>query len=146
MAILLVPFVWLLDQWSKKYAREHFKNSNRQYHFGDKVSFWYVENKGAFLGLLGSNQQLLKGITVGAILLLLIISVPYWFMSKGRWTAIGLALMLGGALGNATDRFKDGYVTDFIAFYPEHKVHFNIADFAIFKGTLLIFIGELLGK
>lgn len=143
MAVLLVPFVWLLDQWSKVYAKEHFKQSERQYFLNQKLSFGYVENKGAFLGLLGNNRKLLLGVTVAAIILLLIMAVPYWFFGKGNWTALGLALMLGGAIGNATDRFKDGYVTDFIAFYPNHKVHFNIADFAIFKGVLCILIGEI---
>lgn len=66
-----------------------------------------------------------------------------------RWTAIGLAMVLGGAIGNLIDRVSMGKVVDFIDFHfpipfvnPDyHFATFNIADIGISIGAaLLIFI------
>ena len=72
--------------------------------------------------------------------------LPYWLTGKDRLTSVGLSLIFGGALGNYTDRLTRGHVIDFIAFAPKHKVHFNIADFAIFIGAGLLVLGELFGS
>ncbi len=145
MSVLLIPIVWIIDQWTKKYAQDNLRDSKRRYYANKKISLGYVENRGAFLGALKDKPKLLHGFTIGSLIIILLLGLPYWFSDKGRITGIGLALMLGGAIGNYTDRVKDGYVTDFVAFGPKHKVHFNIADFAIFKGVLLILIGEIIG-
>ena len=54
----------------------------------------------------------------------------------------GLALVLGGALGNLTDRFRFGYVVDFIDFYYRawHWPAFNLADAVITLGVLVLLI------
>lgn len=59
-----------------------------------------------------------------------------------RWLALGLALIVGGALGNAIDRIRLGYVVDFIhahwqrAYFPA----FNVADSAITIGAGLVIL------
>ena len=58
---------------------------------------------------------------------------------------MALALILGGALGNAFDRWQLGYVVDFISvhwanwFFPA----FNVADSAITVGAVLMFVDAL---
>ena len=54
----------------------------------------------------------------------------------------GLALILGGALGNLYDRLAYGYVVDFLEFYigPYHWPSFNVADSAISIGVVLLAI------
>ncbi len=54
-----------------------------------------------------------------------------------RWTAVGLALILGGALGNLIDRIWLGHVIDFIQLYYRsfYWPAFNIADSAITVGA-----------
>jgi signal peptidase II len=60
--------------------------------------------------------------------------------------AAGLALILGGALGNVLDRIEHGYVVDFIhvhwgrAYFPA----FNIADAAITVGAGLLLLDAFL--
>ena len=53
------------------------------------------------------------------------------------WSAIAIALILGGALGNVYDRVVHGYVVDFLHFYwnDYHFPAFNIADTAITIGA-----------
>jgi len=60
-------------------------------------------------------------------------------------TAAGLALILGGALGNLWDRLAMGRVVDFLDFQVSgyHWPAFNLADSAIVVGALLL-VGEIL--
>ena len=57
----------------------------------------------------------------------------------------GLALILGGALGNVIDRASRGYVVDFVDFYWErwHFAAFNVADSAISIGAALLVLDLL---
>lgn len=59
-----------------------------------------------------------------------------------RWTGLALALLLGGAIGNAIDRAYLGHVIDFIDVYWQnyHWPAFNIADTAITIGAALLFV------
>jgi signal peptidase II len=59
--------------------------------------------------------------------------------------ALGLMLILGGALGNLTDRLIHGYVIDFIDMYYRawHWPAFNVADSAITVGAVFLVIDAL---
>ena len=61
---------------------------------------------------------------------------------KDKWSRIGFALILGGAIGNVIDRLRFGGVVDFLDFYigDYHWPAFNIADSAICIGVFLILI------
>jgi signal peptidase II len=65
--------------------------------------------------------------------------------SGGSLTAAGLALLLGGATGNVTDRIVHGAVTDFFEVWlgDYHWPAFNVADSAITIGAALIIIDVL---
>lgn len=65
-----------------------------------------------------------------------------------RLTAAALALILGGALGNAIDRATRGYVIDFIDFHlgQWHWPAFNVADSAICIGAACMIIDALLAS
>jgi signal peptidase II len=60
-------------------------------------------------------------------------------------TAVALALILGGALGNAYDRLRFGYVIDFLEVHiiHYHWPDFNVADSAIVVGGLLLVFDAL---
>src|SRR5467141_514800 len=81
---------------------------------------------------------------------LMVIAVLAWLLvashSGGRFTA-GLALLLGGATGNVTDRILHGAVTDFFEVWlgSYHYPAFNVADSAITIGAALIILDVLFG-
>jgi len=82
--------------------------------------------------------------------------IVYWLRKlseQERWTAISLALVLGGAFGNGIDRLVSGRVTDFIDLYVNfdlffltngHFAIFNIADIAITMGAVLLVVISLM--
>lgn len=82
------------------------------------------------------------GLVVSVIILLWLRKLP---RRSRRLLGIGLALVLGGALGNVIDRVAYGYVIDFIDFFYRnwHFPSFNIADSAITVGAILVIIDTL---
>ncbi|HET9817686.1 MAG TPA: signal peptidase II [Rhodanobacteraceae bacterium] len=68
---------------------------------------------------------------------------------RGDWrTALPVALIIGGALGNLIDRVVHGHVTDFIQVYWRTWAYptFNLADSAITIGAVLLIVFGLFGK
>jgi signal peptidase II len=104
-----------------------------------------TENRGAAFGLFADSPSEWK---VGLLILfslvaLLIVSALLWRNSHSMTsTGIGLALILGGAVGNLWDRVVSGHVVDFLLFYVGQYQWpaFNLADSAIVVGAgLLVF-------
>jgi len=64
------------------------------------------------------------------------------------WTALGLSLVIAGALGNLVDRAQYGYVIDFLDFHVVgwHWPAFNLADSAIFMGVIALLWASLVLK
>lgn len=83
---------------------------------------------------------------------IVVISLLAWFLVAGNSgtarRAAGLALLLGGATGNVTDRILHGAVTDFfeIWFGTYHYPAFNVADSAITIGAVLLVLDVLFGS
>ncbi|OKH93003.1 signal peptidase II [Streptomyces uncialis] len=105
---------------------------------GDWLRFEAIRNSGAAFGF---GEAYTVFFTVVASLVIVVIARLARKLYSTPW-AIALGLLLGGALGNLTDRifrspgvFK-GAVVDFIA--PKHFAVFNLADSAIVCGGILI--------
>jgi len=108
-------------------------------------SIVHVRNTGAAFGI-GANaesQVVPLLLNSGAILVFLIV-VAYALRTPltDRTLQIGLHLILGGAIGNLVDRFRFGYVVDFLDLYvrDHHWPAFNVADSAICIGIALLFL------
>ena len=76
------------------------------------------------------------------------VAIIIWLrkLSRGEhWQAAGLALILGGAVGNVIDRIRLGHVIDFIQVYYQEYYWpaFNIADSAITVGAVIFIIAGL---
>lgn len=102
-----------------------------------------VFNRGAAFSLLsdapGWQRELFAGIALAAsaIIVVLILRNP-----SARLFCTGLALILGGALGNLWDRVALGHVVDFLDFHAAgyHWPAFNLADSAITIGAALLIL------
>ncbi len=110
----------------------------------------------AFSFLAGLSSPALRVILICGSLV--IIALITWLLVANRGistlNAAGLALLLGGATGNVTDRILHGAVTDFIQiflhFLPWQTFNpwpaFNVADSAITIGAILILLDVLFGR
>ncbi len=142
MNFIISVITIMIDQFSKKMARDKLSPDFSEKKLGGACSFRLVYNEGAFLGFLKNSKLVLNIVTWGVILFLLIFTFPLIFSRRFTLKGAAYSLILGGALSNAFDRTYRGKVTDFLAFYPRHKVHFNLADFGIFIGAILSIIFE----
>jgi signal peptidase II len=111
----------------------------------------HTRNRGIAFGLLGSSGPLVQTLLLAVVVA--VVAVLIWQLSRGGGDGIaglGLALVLGGALGNLLDRLLRGEVVDFLNFYvriggAEHEwPSFNVADSCITVGAALVIIAELL--
>ena len=113
---------------------------------GGRLLLRKYHNKGAFLNAgerrRGLISMLSLVLTLGATMLFLAT-----FTCKGsRVLKAGLALLLGGAYSNTYDRLVRKYVVDYISFPVRNQkirnIVFNISDFCIMIGALLLVIGS----
>jgi signal peptidase II len=122
------------DQLSKAWVNHSIARGDvRNVFLG--VDFVNVRNPGVAFGLLSGGRGLVLLLTAAALAALL----AYFATHPGRpllWLPTGL--LVGGALGNLTDRLRGESVTDFIdlPLWPP----FNVADVSITFGVLLLLL------
>jgi signal peptidase II len=112
------------------------------------INITHQQNRGAaFSFLAGASGWQRWFFTALAIVVSIAIVLWLWRIRKERLLVLssGLALVLGGAIGNVIDRIRFGYVVDFIqvliAGWPFPS--FNVADSAITVGAVLLIIDAL---
>jgi signal peptidase II len=111
----------------------------------------HVENRGAAFGLFADSPSEWKiaALVLFSLIALVVVSTLLWKNSHAMTsTGVGLALILGGALGNLWDRLLSGHVVDFLLFYIREYQWpaFNVADSAIVVGAGLLVFEILFAK
>jgi signal peptidase II len=131
--------VVVLDRVSKAWVRHHFQLGESR-----AVTSWFyltfVHNTGTAFGLFQGNN---KALLILAFIILAVLLYGARGLSErgGFWGALGVALVLGGAIGNVMDRIHYGQVVDFFDFRIWQV--FNVADSAITVGTISLIVGLL---
>lgn len=138
--MLAIAFtVWLLDLLTKQWALTALADQRPRRVFGEFLQLWLTSNPGAAFSLGTGATWIFTAFAAG------IAGVLVYKANTLRhlgWIA-GFGGLLGGALGNLTDRllrepgFPQGHVVDFIAL-PNFPV-FNVADSFITCSVLLMF-------
>lgn len=145
MQVLLLAAAWyVLDQGTKWWILDHVMIPPRAIEITPFFNVVLGRNTGVSFGLLtgvGLPPWALALFSGGVAVILLV-----WF---GRTTSAlvltGLGLIVGGALGNATDRVRHGAVTDFLDFHVAgwHWPAFNMADVGIVCGVFFLVLDGL---
>ncbi|WP_052851813.1 signal peptidase II [Streptomyces avicenniae] len=136
--VAVAAFAYLVDLATKIWVVTSLENQRSIDVIGDWMRFRAVRNAGAAFGIGSALTVVFTCIAAAVIVVIFrlarrLYSVPW---------AIALGLLLGGALGNLTDRlFRSpgafqGHVVDFVA--VQHFAVFNLADSAIVCGGILI--------
>jgi signal peptidase II len=138
IALCPVGIVWILDHLTKLWASRLMDI----YFFGP-MGFILHNNHSAILGTFSDLPPVLRIVSLstgGAFLLFLFGIIQFLLPSKSLTLRAGLSFLLGGILGNVTDRILWGYVVDFIVFgSPDGMTPaFNIADALQWVGYAMI--------
>ncbi|MGC9971441.1 MAG: signal peptidase II [Bryobacteraceae bacterium] len=144
----LAGLVFLLDRLTKYVIQQQVLAGDSYTVIPGFFSIVHNENPGAAFSLFSGAQSewrsfFLVGLTAGAgILIGVLLWHPGGRVGESRRMRLGLALILGGALGNVFDRIASRTVTDFLDFYlgALHWPAFNLADSAITVGAALLII------
>jgi signal peptidase II len=148
MWLVLSAVVVLFDQLSKAYIAEHFL----EFEFIRVLAVLDItcmHNVGAAFSFLASASGWQRWVFIG-LAVVVSIGLIIWLLKLPRGAqpllAAGLALVLGGALGNVIDRIRLGYVIDFIHFHWDRAYFpaFNVADSAITVGAACLLLDALL--
>ena len=140
--------VVVLDQIAKALVRTHIPLYGTVTIVPGLIDFVHVRNAGVAFGLLNEISGPERGVLTSALAVAALVGIGYYarHITPKEWLArIGLALILGGAVGNLTDRVWQGFVVDFVDVYWRgwHFWAFNVADSAITVGAIFVFV-ELL--
>lgn len=134
---LIAAAVITADQLSKQLVAARMEAGQSLAVMEGVLYITYVRNPGAAFGML--PYQTAFFITITVVVAALIVYYNRVLSGDHRLLRFGLALQLGGALGNLVDRVREGYVIDFINFTVWPPV-FNLADTAIVTGIGLFLI------
>ena len=130
------------DQLAKWIVMQHFRDGERLQVTGF-FNMVLVFNKGAAFSFLAQAPGWQTPLLIAFALIAA--AVVGFFILKNparRLLGLGLALILGGALGNVIDRLRFGHVVDFLDFHAFgwHWPAFNVADSAITVGAAILIL------
>lgn len=143
--------VWATDQLVKNWVVTSLPEGVTVPVLGDVLRWHFVRNPGAAFSLASGSTWIFT------ILAVVVVCVILWQIRRLRSIAwsLFLGLLLGGVLGNLTDRltrepgFPEGHVIDFIStpwmWLGFNEAIYNIADIGIVSGMLLFILITLLG-
>jgi signal peptidase II len=137
LPVIFTALLVSMDQITKQLAVKHLMAVDSLPFIPGFLNFTYVENKGAAYGILDGGRWFFLVLTA----VVLVVIVRYYFKppsTKVKAARIAMVMVCSGAVGNAIDRFRNGYVVDFIhTMFMDFPV-FNVADMCIVCGTFLL--------
>ena len=142
LVISLVPATWFFDQITKAWAMASLSELKFYGVFGLVLH----HNPGAILGTFSDLPPVLRVVSLstgGAFLVSIYVAIQYLLPSKSLQLRTGMSLLLGGILGNVTDRIVFGAVTDFLVLGSRQlsTPAFNVADAIQWVGYGLVVYG-----
>lgn len=149
VAFTIAALVFALDRATKLWIESTVSVWDSYHVIPGFFDIVHAKNKGAAFGIFSEAEHPLRTAMLIGVSLVVLVFVSYVLLWPGRGgfpasrvTTIGLALVLGGALGNIYDRAVHGEVTDFLEFYSGawRFAAFNVADSAISVGAGLLIL------
>jgi len=145
VAVAIIVAVLILDRVTKLYIQHNFSPLDIVEVIPGIFNIVHAENPGAAFSMLADAplavRQAVLVVLSGAVMLTIgVLLFRNREQRENGVTLTGLALVLGGALGNFWDRVVTGTVTDFIQVFLGSYEYpsFNVADSAIFCGAVLL--------
>jgi signal peptidase II len=147
--LLVVLCIVVADQVTKALVRRSLELHDSVTVIPDFLALTRVHNTGAAFGVLNAMDFPGKTVVLTIVAALALSGVAWYAVSvplSDRLARLGVACILGGAIGNLIDRAVAGYVLDYVDFSWQgwHFWAFNVADASITIGVVLMIL-DLLG-
>lgn len=136
----------VVDQANKLFLLDVYDIEIRQpLRLGPYLDVVMARNPGISYSLLSARSAAGRWALVAFVVVASGLIAWWLWRSTTRLVALALGLILGGAIGNAIDRFSYGWVADFYYFHVGsfHWYVFNLADVAIVGGVALLLVDAL---
>jgi signal peptidase II len=131
--------VVVIDQVTKSWIAATLAPGASMSIVGDSLRLINGQNNGALFGLFRDNAAIF-----GLISIVVVGLIVAYHARAGRspYLSVALGLLLGGAIGNMTDRLRLGYVVDFVdaGIGSVRWYTFNVADAAISCAILMLIL------
>jgi signal peptidase II len=139
VVIVSVFLVWAIDAATKQWALDSIRGVS----FHGILGFVLHRNPGAMLGMFSDLPPVLRIVSLstgGAFLVFAYSTIQYLLPMRSLVLRIGMSLLLGGILGNVTDRILWGSVVDFILLGSRElsTPAFNFADAIQWVGYFMV--------
>ncbi|HUE86283.1 MAG TPA: signal peptidase II [Vicinamibacterales bacterium] len=146
---IIVATIVLADQLTKALVRQTLELHESMPVIPDVLALTRVHNSGAAFGMFNSMDFRGKTLLLIVVASVALLGVAWYAVSiplSERLARLGVACILGGAIGNLIDRATAGYVLDFVdaSWRGWHFWAFNVADAAISIGVILMIL-DLVG-
>jgi len=138
--LIILAVLVVLDQFTKLLAVNNLKDASAVAIIRNVLELQYLENNGAAFGMLQNQKAFFVLI---AVLILIVICYVIFLLpddKKYNYLDFLLVMVASGAIGNMIDRFRTGYVVDFIYFKLINFPIFNVADIYVTVSTILLII------
>tara|TARA_B100000029_G_scaffold110642_1_gene102589 strand:+ start:3183 stop:3629 length:447 start_codon:yes stop_codon:yes gene_type:complete len=145
MSFFIVCSIVLIDQISKIFIHQSMDLYQSVTIIPSLLDFTYIRNEGIAFGINFEGSRIFF-IVFPIIITFYLISLLRDKEFQSTSSQISLLLIIGGAIGNITDRIFRGYVVDFIDFHINgvHWYVFNIADSSVTIGLLFLLYSSII--
>ncbi|TAK02214.1 MAG: signal peptidase II [Chloroflexota bacterium] len=140
--VLLATSIVVADQVTKAWITSALAPDGVTPILGEYLRLTYTQNSGALFGLFRGQAA---PFAILSLIVIAIIVAYHGRSGRNPYMTLTLGLLLGGAIGNAIDRLRLGYVVDFVdagiggfRFYT-----FNVADSCISLAVLLLLVAAI---
>jgi len=147
--LIVTVVVVILDQITKAMIRPSLALHQSREVIPGFLDLTRVHNTGAAFGMLNAAEFPFKTMVLSIVAAIALAGVAWYAATvplTDRLARLGIAGVLGGAIGNLLDRARSGYVLDFVDAYwgDWHFWAFNVADAAITIGVIFMIL-DILG-
>jgi len=144
-ALALIVVLLVLDQLSKWWILTQVMNPPKIIDVLPFANLVLVWNPGVSFGMFNTGSPWAPWILSGFAAAVCIFLLVWMFRQSEPWVTFGIAMIVGGAIGNVVDRLIHGAVVDFVDLHAGgyHWPAFNVADAAITVGAVLLILDSL---
>ncbi len=148
VTVVFILFLTLIDQITKHLVKIHLEPYSPVQIIPNHLHLTLVFNQGAAFGLMRNVPNPWRMIIFSVMYVIALIIIVNLYRHRppdSKIIPVAITLISAGALGNMIDRYRYGYVIDFIDTFPfgYHFPTFNVADSCITIGVGIMLIHML---